>query len=245
MITTVLIDDELKALKGLELELQNFKDRVSVEARFTNATNALEYFKKQMVDVVFLDIDMPEMDGLAFLDYFPERSFEVIFTTAYSKYAIDAVKSDAVDYLLKPVDADELECCIQRLEKKLRKNNFDVRFIEAIEKLADFNNSARKIKLSYDGKIVFFHPDELVYFEANGNYTNTFTSNGDKILLTKKLKQLAEELPGELFYRIHNSYIVNLTKIKSFHKNDGMIELDNKVLLPISKQRRIDILEKI
>ena len=245
MIQALLIDDEINALKGLEIELRNFKDKVQIAGSYTSTANALEHLKHKDVDVVFLDIEMPEMNGFQFLEKFRERNFEVIFTTAYSKYAIDAIKNEAVDYLLKPVDIDDLESCIQRLEKKLYKNSFDLKFEEAIEKISGLNSNIRKIKLSYDGKVVFFEPSEILYCEGSGNYTNVFTNTGEKILLTKKLKQLQDELPEDLFYRVHNSYIVNISCVRAYLKNEGIVLLHNDVSIPVSKQKRSDIIDKI
>lgn len=245
MIKTILIDDEPTALKGLIMELQNFSDKIEIVTTFSNAANAVSFLEKEEVEVVFLDMEMPEMDGLTFLEHYPERNFEVVFTTAHSSYAIDAVKSEAVDYLLKPIDAEELQHCIERLEKKIIKTNFSMQLVHAIDKLSQISNTNRKIRLNYDGKIEFYQPDELVYFEASGNYTKVFKEDGTQILLTKKMKQLEEELPTDLFFRIHNSFIVNLSKIKSFYKNEGFILLENNVQLPVAKQRRSNILGKI
>ena len=122
MIKAILIDDEPIALKGLHFELKNFSEKIDVAGTFSNATDALDFLNNREVDVVFLDMEMPSMDGLSFLEHFQERTFEVVFTTAHSSYAIDAVKSDAVDYLLKPIEREELASCLDRLKKKMLKN---------------------------------------------------------------------------------------------------------------------------
>lgn len=245
MLKIILIDDELNAIKGLLYELKQFSNSIEVVQTFSNAQDAITFLENEDIDAVFLDMEMPTMTGLSFLKHFNERNFEVVFTTAHNSYAIDAVREDAVDYLLKPIDPDELKKCIDRLEKKIFKNSMSSQLVDAIDKLTTLNNSNRKIKLNYDGKIEFFSPEDLLYFEASGNYTKVHTAQSNHILLTKKLKILEEELPHDLFFRIHNSYIINLSRVKLFHKNDGLIILDNGTELPVSKQRRANILDKM
>lgn len=244
MISCILIDDELSALKGLAYELKNFEDRVEIKAQFSSAENAIEYLKKQSVDLVFLDIEMPEMSGLAFLERFPERNFYVVFTTAYSKYAINAVKMGALDYLLKPVDIDDLAQTIRKVEKVLaqkRQDNFLETALDKINK--EYSN--KKIKINCEGKIHFFAPEEILYCEAEGSYCTVFLENGKKMLLSQNLKQLESTLPEYIFYRIHNSYIVNLHKITAYNKNEGYVELGKNKTIPVSRDKRSEILDKL
>lgn len=245
MINAIIVDDEMMAIKGLDLELRNFSDRVEVSGKFTNAQNALDYIHSNPVDVVFLDVEMPGMTGFDFLNKFQERSFQVVFTTAYSKYALNAIKNEAVYYLLKPVDIDELEKCINRIEKVLQKDSFDTKLEEALNKMNELGAGPKKIKLTHDGKIAFMDPEEIVYFEGSGNYTTVFLNDGSKILLTRQLKQVENELPEGAFFRIHKSYIVNLTKVRAYLKSEGMLMLQNNVSLPVSLQKRGEILTRL
>lgn len=245
MITAIIVDDELMAIKGLDLELRNFSDRLEICGRFTSAQNALDYLKNNSVDVVFLDVEMPGLTGFDFLDKFQERNFNVVFTTAYSKYALNAIKSDAVYYLLKPVDIDELEKCICRIEKALQKDSFDTKLEDALNKLNEIGAGPRKIKLVYDGKIAFFEPADIIYFEGSGNYTYVYLNDGSKIILTRQLKQVESDLPEGIFFRIHKSYIINLTKVKAFLKNENTLLIDNDISLPVSLQKRGEILTRL
>lgn len=245
MITAIIVDDEMMAIKGLDLELRNFSDRIEICGKFTSAQNALDFIQNNSVDVVFLDVEMPGVTGFDFLDKFQERNFHVVFTTAYSKYALNAIKNEAVYYLLKPVDIDELENCINRLEKVLQKDSFDTKLEDALNKLNEMGAGPRKIKLAYDGKIAFLDPADIVYFEGSGNYTSVFVKDGSKILLTRQLKQVENDLPEGVFFRIHKSYIVNLTKVSAYLKSEGMLMLDNEVSLPVSLQKRGEILTRL
>ena len=245
MITSIIIDDELMAIKGLELELRNFKDRLEVCAKFTSAQNAIDYIQNNPVDVVFLDVEMPGISGFDFLNRFQNRNFYVVFTTAYSKYALNAIKNEATYYLLKPIDIDELEQCIVRIEKVLQKDSFENRLEDALDKLTEIGLGSRKIKLLYDGKIAFFDPADIIYFEASGNYTYVFLADRTKIILTRLLKQIENDLPESLFFRIHKSYIVNLTKVNAFLKNEGMLLVDKNISLPVSVLKRNELMTRL
>jgi two-component system LytT family response regulator len=245
MITCILIDDEISALKGLAYELKNFHEIIEIKAQFSSANNAVEFLKTNEIDVIFLDIEMPEMNGLTFLEYFPNRNFQVVFTTAYSKYAINAIKLDALDYLLKPVDIDDLSQTIKKIEKSLSKKKQEDFLELAMERLNKSESSPKKIKITFDGKIHFLNPDDILYCEGDGNYCRVFLENGKKMLLSQKLKQLENILPEYVFYRIHNSYIVNLLKVTAYHKHDGYVEISNNKTIPVSRHKRGEILDKL
>jgi two-component system LytT family response regulator len=245
MISCILIDDELSALKGLSYELKNFEDKIEILALFSSVTNSLEFLKSNEVDVVFLDIEMPEMNGLAFLEHFPNRNFTVVFTTAYSKYAITAIKMDALDYLLKPVDVDDLSQTIKKIEKTMSKKKQEDFLEMALDRLNKSDASFKKIKISFDGKIHFLNPEDILYCEGDGNYCTVFLENGKKMLLSQKLKQLESILPEYVFYRVHNSYIINLVKVTAYHKHDGYVEINTTKKIPVSRHKRGEILDKL
>lgn len=245
MITAILIDDEENALKVLALELKHFSARISVREQFTKTEEAITYLSQQDVDVVFLDIDMPGMNGIDFLNCFPDRNFHVVYTTAHSKYAINAVRTEAVDFLLKPIDSAELSDAIGRLEQLEQKESFENKLSRALDKINELEGRQKRIKLSYEGKLIFFDPDDILYCKGEGNYSYVYLENDEKLLFSFQLKLLEELLPAQYFFRIHNSYIVNLSKIKSFHKNDRVIELKNKQQLPVSKQKKIDVIDRL
>jgi two-component system LytT family response regulator len=245
MISCILIDDEISALKGLAYELNNFEDEIEIKAQFSSAANAICFLKSNDIDLVFLDIEMPEMNGLTFLDYFPNRNFLVVFTTAYSKYAINAIKLDALDYLLKPVDIDDLSQTIKKVEKSLSKKKQEDFLEIAMDRLNKSESSPKRIKISFDGKIHFLNPEDILFCEGEGNYCTVHLDSGKKMLLSQKLKQLESILPKYVFYRIHNSYIVNLQKVTAYHKHEGYVELTNNKTIPVSRHKRGEILDKL
>ena len=244
MLEAVIVDDEIKALQSLSWELTNFSDEIHVSASFTNPFAALEYLEKNTPDCLFLDIEMPTMDGFQFIQKLTNKNFPVVITTAYNQYAIKALKNEAIDYLLKPIDTDDLKETIIKI-KKFNAKNFTAEKLERI--LLNFNSKSinKRITLNTDGKLLFLESDEILYAESDGNYSTIFLTDGSKIVLTKKLKEVNELLPEDSFFRIHNSFIINLNKIKEFLKTDGYVVLKSNHKIPVSRQKKSDFLDLI
>ena len=243
MLKAVIIDDEPKAIQGLSWELSNFSDELEVVATFTEPEKALNYIKDAAIDCLFLDVEMPTMDGFQFLEKLEKKDFAIIITTAYNEYAIKALKKEAIDYLLKPIDSDDLKDAIS----KIKKFNSRITNADKFERiLLNFNDKLnhKRITINTDGKLVFLEPNDIHYAESDGNYSTLHLSNNKKIVLTKKLKEVCEILPKDHFFRVHNSFIVNLDKIKEFLKTDGYVILENNKKIPVSRQRKSDFLDK-
>ncbi|MET1258354.1 MAG: response regulator transcription factor [Flavobacteriaceae bacterium] len=242
MLEAVLVDDESKALESLSWELTNLSDEVTVIASFTDAHEALDYLEKNTPDCLFLDIEMPIMDGFQFIQNLKNKNFPVIITTAYNQYALKALKNEALDYLLKPIDTDDLNDTILKI-KKYNSKNYTAERLEQI--LVNFNAKSidRKITINTDGKLLFLESEEILYVESDGNYSTLYLEDGQKLLLTKKLKEVNQLLPSEAFFRIHNSYVVNLGKIKEFLKTDGYVVLKSGHKIPVSRQKKSDFLD--
>lgn len=244
MLAAVIVDDETKALQSLTWELTNFSDEIEVLASFTDPFEALSFLEKNTPDCLFLDIEMPTMDGFQFIQKLTNKDFPVVITTAYNQYAIKALKNEAIDYLLKPIDTDDLKDTIAKIKKHNAKN-FSAERLEKI--LLSFNSKSinRKITVNTDGKLLFLDSDEILYAESDGNYSTIYLTDGQKIVLTKKLKEVNEILPEESFFRIHNSYIINLNKIKEFLKTDGYVVLNSNHKIPVSRQKKSDFLDML
>ncbi|MCH2194007.1 LytTR family DNA-binding domain-containing protein [Kordia sp.] len=245
MLKAILIDDEPKALESLSWELDNFSDEIEILAKFTDPEEALTYIERTPCDCLFLDIEMPTMDGFQFLNRLKTKDFAVIITTAYNEYAIKALKEEAIDYLLKPIDMDDLKVAISKVKKYISRNDVSTEKFERI--LSDYNRrfNKKRITINTDGKLIFLDLDDLLFAESDGNYSTLYLTNSKKIVLTKKLKEVNAMLPDERFFRIHNSYIVNLDKIKEFIKSDGYVILVSNHKIPISRQRKAAFLEKL
>ncbi len=244
MYKAVIVDDEPKAVQSLSWELTNFNSDIEIVKTFTNPEEALLFLEDYTPDCLFLDIQMPSMDGFQFLDKINNKDIAVVFTTAYDEYAIKALKREALDYLLKPIDSDDLSDTIRKIKKfKSRIINSDK--LENV--LLDFHskNNQKKITISTEGKLIFLKLDEILFVESDGNYCTLFLLDNQKILVTKKLKEIDSLLPDESFFRIHNSYIINLNKIKEFLKTEGYVVMESGHRIPVARQRKSDFLEKL
>jgi two-component system LytT family response regulator len=244
MIKAVIVDDEPKAIQSLSWELTHFSDEIVVIKTFSNPEDAIAYLNHHTPDCLFLDIQMPTMDGFQFLGKLNNRDFPVVITTAYNEFAIKALKHEAIDYLLKPIDSDDLDDTIKKI-KKFNSKTFNSSKIE--EALSNFNAKydQKKITINTDGKLIFLNIDDVLFVESDGNYSTIVTTDGQKLLITKKLKEVNELLPEHYFFRIHNSFIINLNKIKEFIKNDGYVVMESGHKIPVARQRKSDFLEKL
>lgn len=246
MISVIIVDDEQSALKSMQWEIANFCDDVTVLGSFSNALEAKKFLNENTVDCVFLDIEMPEMDGFQFLELFKNRNFSVVITTAYDQYAIKAIKEKALDYLLKPIDSDDLKSCIEKIRQHKEEHSIHDRLERTLETMVLKNqNQVKKISVSCDGKIIFLNPDDIVYCESDGNYCSIFLENKEKIFITQKLKFMEEKLQDLYFFRIHNSYLINLNKVKEFHKSEDFVVLSNQVKLPVSRNKKSNFLDQL
>lgn len=242
MLRAVIIDDEPKAIQSLTWELDNFKDDIEVIATFNDPKKGISFLSENKIDCLFLDIEMPTMDGFQLLEKLDNKNFAVIITTAYNEYAIKAIKNEAIDYLLKPIVSEELEEAIQKI---IKYNSNNSNMIEVFEKtLTSFNQkiNPRKITINTDGKLIFLNPDDILFVASDGNYSTIHTVNDKKIVVTKKLKEINTLLPSDTFFRTHNSYIISLNKIKEFLKTDGYVILENNHKIPVSRQRKSNFL---
>lgn len=244
MIKAVIVDDEPKAIQSLIWELSYFSNEIEVIKSFSNPEEAIVYLDNNELDCLFLDIQMPTMDGFQFLEKLMNKDFAVVITTAYNEFAIKALKHEAIDYLLKPIDSDDLEETIKKV-KKYNSKLFNSTKIEEV--LLNFNSKfqQKKITINTDGKLIFLEADDILYVESDGNYSTIILENEPKIVITKKLKEMSSILPENQFFRIHNSYIINLKKIKEFIKNEGYVVMESNDRIPVARQRKSDFLEKL
>lgn len=238
-LKVVLVDDESKSIKSLEWELNKFKEDVEILESFTDLKAAYKFLSSHKLDCIFLDIEMPEMDGFQFLSQFKKRKFEVVFVTAYDQFAINAIKEDVVDYLLKPIDTDDLISTIEKIKARVHKKERDL-FEESLISFSD-----KRISIPMNGKIVFLKSDEIIYCESDGNYCRIFLEDKRVLFITRKLKEVFALLPEDTFFRVHNSFVVNLNKVREYLKPDGYIILCNDQKIPVSRSKKSSFLDKV
>ncbi len=245
MIKAIIVDDELTAIKSLQWEIENFCEGIEITDSFTNPKEAISAINYIKPDCVFLDIEMPEMDGFQLLEKLEFRGFDLIITTAYDSYALKAFKESAIDYLLKPVDTDDLVKSISKI-KKNKSDNVLGKELAKIIKSYQPKQSSNKVTLTLAGKTLFVEPNAILYCKSDGNYTEVFFVNNKKEIISKKLKDVESMIDNKLFFRIHNSYLVNTNHVKEFVKSDGQyVILSDRISLPVSRSKKNELLEML
>jgi two-component system, LytTR family, response regulator len=245
MITAIIIDDESKGRLALRRKLQAYCPEVTILAEAANGMEALSAIEKLHPQLIFLDIEMPKMNGFEMLNAIKEKNFHIIFTTAYDQYAIKAIKYAAFDYLLKPIDIEELKTAIARAATS--RSNQTKNQIELLEQnMQHPKKQLNKLAIPTVEGLLFFDINDIIHLEANSNYTNIFFTNKSKILTAKTLKDFEELLPAEIFFRIHHSHLINLNYIKKYIRGDGgQIELQNGTFVDVARRKKEEFLQII
>ena len=244
MLTAIIIDDEQKGRIALRQKLQDYCATVQLTGEAENGEEGIKLIEKNNPDIVFLDIEMPRMDGFEMLHRLSEKKFHLIFTTAYDQYAIKAFKVAAFDYLLKPIDIEELKSAISKInslspvitEKKLA----------VLEQNLEGKNVFSKIAIPTLEGLLFFNMRDIIHLEASSNYTTIYFNNHPKLIASKTLKDFEELLPANIFFRTHHSHIINLSFIKRYLKGDGgQIEMQNGNFVDVARRKKDEFLKII
>ncbi len=235
----VLIDDEISNVENLSTLLERHCPQVTIIATAQSVGAAVDAIEKYLPDLVFLDIQMGGQTGFDVLKLLPTRNFEVIFVTAYDQYGIQAVKFAALDYLLKPIDIEELMNAVNKAERKLATQIQTSQLDFLLQQLKKPETNVSKIALQMQSEIRYVALSEIVRCEADNTYTHFFLSSDEKILVSKSLKEYADLLRPSGFLRTHQSHLVNPKYVKSWLKEDGgMLLLISGEKIPISKPNK-------
>jgi len=242
-ITTVIIDDQQDSVEDLLYLIEKYQLPLIVVGTANSGNEGLAAILKFKPQLVFLDIVMPGMSGFEMLELLPGLDFHLIVTTSIDKYAIQAIRSSAIDFLLKPVKHSELKDAIERVEKTSAiPSRTQLGLLQDI--LRERNNPIKKIALTINDGVELVILDDILYFESDGNYTMVHMSDGKSILVTKQLGKFEEHVDSSAFFRIHNSFLVNLNRIKKFIRSDGgYVILENGKSITVSRSRKDSFLE--
>lgn len=245
MITAIIIDDEAKGRLALREKLSAYCPQVQVLAEASNGQEALMLIKQQQPQLVFLDIEMPKMNGFEMLNALPEKNFHIIFTTAYDQYAIKAIKYAAFDYLLKPIDIEELKTAVEKVAGKA--NNQTNNQAELLQQnLQHPKKQLHKLAIPTLDGLLFYDINDIIHLEANSNYTFIHFYGKPKITAAKTLKEFEEILPNNIFFRTHHSHLINLNYIKRYIRGDGgQIEMQNGNYADVSRRKKEEFLKAI
>jgi len=241
-MNAIIVDDEKHCREVLALLLQKHCPKVSIQAVCPDAATALKELAVHEPDVLFLDIEMPDMNGFELLEKISEPNFEIIFTTAYNEYAIKAIKHSALDYLLKPVDKDELIQSVKKAQK-IRSKKSDGR-VETLLEMLHGKKSLRRFGVSTLEGLIMVNIDDIIFCESDSAYCKLFFREQLKpMVITKTLKEVEEVLQGNDFCRIHHSYVINMKFVERYIRGEGgEVVMMNGAHLPISRTRKQDFL---
>ena len=242
-IRAILIDDEPFCTAGLEIDLQATCPEIEVIAICNSAKEGLQQIKTLNPDVVFLDIEMPWMNGFELVELLQPIDFEIIFVTAYDQFAVKAFRLSAIDYLMKPVERPLLREAVDRLEG--RRTNTNVRQQKISQLLSNIKSpitSNPKISVPNRDGLDLIPIENIIYCQASSSYTEIVLTNGTKKLVSRVLKDITFQLDSFDFLRVHQSYLINIEHLVSFHRSDGgyvkMINGDN---IPVSRRHREEL----
>lgn len=237
MLKAVIIDDEAKARRILESFITEYCPGVTVVGVAPDVVQGVKLIQKEKPDIVFLDIEMPGYNGFQLLEFFDEVNFEVIFVTAYSEFALKAFQVSAVDYLLKPLQIDQLVNAVEKAEK-LRGGSLIKERLETLKANLE-EKKIKKIVVPVSEGSLFIDVKDITHLKAEGSYVNIFLKDGNKILVSKNIKDYETQLTTEEgFFRTHRSYLVNTNYIASILPDSSEATLQNKQTISIARERK-------
>lgn len=245
MIRSVIIDDEQNCIDSLVFDLQKNCREVEIVEACTSPKQGLLAIHKHKPDLVFLDVQMPWMNGFEMLEVLKEINFAIIFTTAYDQFAAKAFRLSAIDYLLKPVDTSDLKEAVKKVAEKIAHKTGAANIDNLLHNI---NKPETKQRIAFAGRegYEFIEIGNIVYAQAEGAYTHVFLKDKRKLVISKTLSDIEEMLPPEHFQRVHHSTVVNLDHVTHFYKTDGgYLVLDNGEKLIVSKSKKEGLMERL
>lgn len=246
MIRAIIVEDEKHSRETLRGLLDRYCRNVIVVAEADSYRAGLAVIKEFKPQLIFLDIQMPDGSGFRMLEEIDEINFEIIFTTAFDQFAIKAIKYSALDYLLKPIDPEELANALKKVEQKISKQAVNQNIQVLLDNIKNKDADPPKIVLSTSEKIHVIETDQILRCESDNYYTNFFLTDGKQILVSKTLKENEQMLGGHNFIRPHKSHLVNVKYIKGYLRSDGgYIEMTDGTKIPVSRRKREKIIEII
>jgi two-component system, LytTR family, response regulator len=246
MLHAILIDDEVRAIKGLEILLAKHIEGVRVVATATDPSEGIRLINSYRPDVVFLDINMPQLNGFDLLARLEYTAFELVFCTAHEEFGLKALRSNAVDYLLKPVNVDELRLTIRRISEKRIRQVYPAELFDALKK--SLEKKTGRVPLQGKTDIGYISHNEIVYIEASSHHSMVVLSDGKSHKVNNALKDYEAMLCGDTspFLRIQASYIVNMNHVTRYLKEDGgYVVMQGNRRIPVSKTKREELFRRL
>ncbi len=239
-LQTIIIDDEPDSISLLQIQLDRYCPEVEVIATYTSSVKASQDLPRLLPDLLFLDIEMPVISGFQLLSNMPGINCSVIFITAYNQHALKAFRFNAIDYLLKPIDINELMEAVTKAEKKTTPNPLQLSLLQRQMR----GEIATKIAIPGQAGVSFIEMNNIIYVEAMNNYSKLFLTNKETFTISKTLKDVQGVLEESHFLRVHRQYIINLNRVTQFNRNESILILDNGAHLPIARNQKERLVEK-
>jgi two-component system LytT family response regulator len=247
MIKAIIVDDELGARESLSKMIEKNCKQLEVVAKADSALAAFEAITNKQPDLVFLDIEMPNGNAFDLLEKFKEINFNIIFTTAYDHYAIKAIKFSAIDYILKPIDPEELIEAVKRFEKKQQgePSVLDKQFKTLLSNVRP-ENKLKKVGIPDGDGLIFINLSDIIRCESDGNYTFFILTNGKKIIASRTLGEYEQMFTEDNFFRVHRSHLINLQHVKKYIKGEGgYVIMSDDSQVEVSRRNKNEFLEKL
>lgn len=245
MTRAIIIDDEQSAIDAIEIILRDFCPFVEVVATSNAPIEAIKLIHEKKPELVFLDINMPQLNGFELLNVIPERSFEVIFTTAYEEYAVKAFRANAIDFILKPVSITEVvEACNKAISKINSENKNLLKYKQLLECIA-VQNEAKVSFPTFEG-IVFLNRSDIIRAEADLSYTTLWLQNQKKLVVSRNISEIEKMINDPGFFRVHKSHLVNLKHVTKYQiKDGGEIILSDNSRVELARRKKDAFLDAI
>lgn len=246
MLQVAIVEDEKHSRETLKNLLEEYCDDITIVGMAGSVNEAVGMIRNSRPELVFMDIELQTGTGFDVLKTLSDQSFEVIFTTAFEQYAIKAIKFSSIDYLLKPIDIEELQQAVAKANVKKNDEQYQKQLEILLTNFKQPNGENKNICLSTAEGIEFVKVHDIIYCEANGSYTNFYLKEGKKIIVSKHLKEYETLLSEYDFMRVHNSFLINLLEVKRFVKTDGgYILMKNDEAVSISQKKKDEFLSKM
>lgn len=239
----LIIDDEKECIEDLEYLIDKHKLPVNVVAKASSGNEGLAAILRHKPQLVFLDVVMPGMSGFEMLELLPELNFQLIITTSKDEYAVQAIRASAIDFLLKPVKASELKDAVERATKQHPAPDRKQVGLLA-ETMKGGQATTEKIALVIKEGVQLVKLTDIIYFKSDGNYTTVFMTGGTDMVVSKPIGTFEDMVKGKPFFRVHNSYLINLEHVEKYIRSDGgYVVMDDSTTIPVSRGRKDGFLE--
>ena len=240
-LKAIIIDDEIHCIETLQWQLEKYCPSIEVITTANSGSDAIQKIKSFKPQLIFLDIEMPRMNGFEMIKQIKEIDFQIIFTTAYDQFALQAIKVSALDYLVKPIDDEEL---VSAVEKALSKNSDNSENLEHLLSQIQSKTLSDRLILPTQNGLEFVDLTSVIRCESDSNYTTVFLKDKSKIVVSKTLKEIEELIAADHFFRVHNSHYVNLKEVLKYVRGDGgHLTMSDQSIVPVSRSRKQELLE--